>query len=925
MLEFVRIFFQKITEAGDNKDKNIATITFIGAIAAWVALPAYIALFYFTKTWQFEYLIYNNLALAIGLSLNYGLTRLRIRYIPAWITAIIVEVTFVLVNYFVKGLGIILASIMLVIVINIALQGMSFRPAIILLGTAIIATIACVVLDLFNFFPDRISTPAWLQQIIIVIGGTVILLLSINFIQSLQLSSIKTQLSIAFLLIAFIPLVTVLISTFITQNQDLKTIQNQELKQLASEISDSLDRQLIILINQTETHAKLPSIKKYLSGEDIALLETFSVLSEQNPFIVSYGLLNTQGVTLLDVRSFRIGQNNANTGWFRETMTRRSGYISEIIYDENLVRPVFYVSAPVFNESQEIIAVLRVQYDADLLRVALIERTEKTGSNLTALILDPNKIIVAHSSQPELQLKTLSKLRNEQISALQAASQLPPGSAESLSADLENLEQALKTASSAEFFNARLANNQENEDTVIVYKMINKNWDVVVGQINNFDLGGLLLANMLPIIVAAIIMISVIFAATIMSGFVAAPINSLALIAKEVGKGNLDITSGISRNDEIGTLARAFDDTNTQLRSILQNMELRVAQRTNELADANALMSRRAEQLKTISSVARAVSNLQSLKLLLPQITEEISKSFGYYHVGIFLLDPSGQHAILRAANSEGGQKMLSRGHRLRVGQVGIVGYVTGVGKARISLDVGDDATFFNNPDLPETHSEMALPLKTGGNVIGALDIQSKATAAFTKEDIELLSLLADQISAAIENSRLYEETRTALAEAQLIFSKTVQTNWNEITETEKSAFQFRNGQITEIILQPNLSEENDEELILPISIRGEKLGSLKIKAPIKREWNEQDVRIFQSIVDRLGFALENARLFRNAQRLVSKERVIGEITDKIGQSVNLDNILQTAAEELGRLISDSEITIQFSEDTDLGPLKEQS
>ncbi len=386
------------------------------------------------------------------------------------------------------------------------------------------------------------------------------------------------------------------------------------------------------------------------------------------------------------------------------------------------------------------------------------------------------------------------------------------------------------------------------------------------------------------------------------------------MVAKEIGRGNLHISTGISRQDEIGTLARTLDETTNQLRNLLQSMEARVMQRTDELAQANALISQRAEQLKTISNVARAVNNLQSLQILLPQITEEISRAFGYYHVGIFLLDAGGQYAVLQAANSEGGRRMLNRGHRLRVGQVGIVGFVTGIGKPRIALDVGDDATFFNNPDLPQTRSEMALPLKSGNTVIGALDIQSEKPAAFTKEDIDVLSLLADQISIAIQNARLYEETRSALAEAQLIFSRNIRQSWSEIISSGKNAFRYVNGQVLEGRKPDDMLEENSSALELPIVIRGETLGYIRIEPQTHREWSEQDTRIFQSITDRLGFALENARLFRDAQRVVSKEQVIGEITDKISRSVNLENILQTAVEELGRIIGDSEVMIHIGD-----------
>ncbi len=176
------------------------------------------------------------------------------------------------------------------------------------------------------------------------------------------------------------------------------------------------------------------------------------------------------------------------------------------------------------------------------------------------------------------------------------------------------------------------------------------------------------------------------------------------------------------------------------------------------------------------------------LETLLSQVTNLISERFDFYHVGIFLVDPAGQYAVLRAANSEGGQRMLARQHKLRVGQVGIVGYATGTGQARIATDVGEDAIYFNNPDLPRTRSEMALPLKDGEKVIGALDVQSMKSNAFSTEDIELFNTLADQVAVAIVNSRLYEETQQALKEMQEINRQYLRQSWSEkLDESEQT------------------------------------------------------------------------------------------------------------------------------------------
>ncbi|MBK8821537.1 MAG: GAF domain-containing protein [Anaerolineales bacterium] len=209
--------------------------------------------------------------------------------------------------------------------------------------------------------------------------------------------------------------------------------------------------------------------------------------------------------------------------------------------------------------------------------------------------------------------------------------------------------------------------------------------------------------------------------------------------------------------------------SNQQLQELTQNLEQRIQQRTTDLEEASALSEKRARQFEAITRISSTITSVQNLQELLPRISEVISRQFGFYHVGIFLTDASRQYAVLSAANSDGGRKMLKRSHQLKIGEQGIVGYVTGTGKPRVALDVGEDIVFFNNPDLPETHSEMALPLQIAGNIIGALDVQSIEPNAFSVEDVNILSVLADQVSLAIQNARLFDQSAKLLSESEAI------------------------------------------------------------------------------------------------------------------------------------------------------------
>ncbi len=361
--------------------------------------------------------------------------------------------------------------------------------------------------------------------------------------------------------------------------------------------------------------------------------------------------------------------------------------------------------------------------------------------------------------------------------------------------------------------------------------------------------------------------------------------------------------------------------TNIALEEERANLETRVKERTQAL-------EHRAVQLRTAAEVGNVAASIRDLDSLLHQTVRLLSNRFGFYHAGIFLLDETEEFAVLRAANSEGGQRMLHRNHKLEVGRVGIVGYVAKTSEARIALDVGQDAVFFNNPDLPDTRSEMSLPLNVAGRVLGVLDIQSTQSQAFTKEDIEIMRVVADQLAIAIENSRLLAESQAAIEATRRAYGEIAVEAWKQLLETEPNLGFVSTGRETRplVLARDDVSPEASEavfqshpvtsadqvKLFAPISVRGQSIGTLRLVKPNQERWTENEIQIVQSLSDQLSGALEGARLFDEAQRQAAKEQIIGEITSKISASINMRNVLRTAAEELGRAIPGSEVVIQF-------------
>ncbi|HVF26071.1 MAG TPA: GAF domain-containing protein [Anaerolineales bacterium] len=362
--------------------------------------------------------------------------------------------------------------------------------------------------------------------------------------------------------------------------------------------------------------------------------------------------------------------------------------------------------------------------------------------------------------------------------------------------------------------------------------------------------------------------------------------------------------------------------SNRQLIELRDLLELRVQERT-------AALEKRATQLQIVASVARTIVAIKDIDSLLPEITRLVSEQFDFYHTGIFLVDEANDYAVLQAANSEGGRRMLDRHHRLRLDSNSIVGYATSRGEPRIALDVGADAVYFNNPDLPDTRSEMALPLRAGRQTIGALDVQSTETNAFSQEDISVLLTLADQVAIAIENARLFGESRSALSESQSTIEKYVKQAWGSFSKQMiHTGFVFdgtqvvplkkgaRREQIKAAMETGRLSlEKASSTIAIPLRLRGQTIGVLDVRSKSgQREWTRDEISMLKAAAERAALALENARLVDSAQRRAARERTIGEIAARIGTASNVDSIIQTAVEELGRKLSGAaEVTLELS------------
>ena len=268
----------------------------------------------------------------------------------------------------------------------------------------------------------------------------------------------------------------------------------------------------------------------------------------------------------------------------------------------------------------------------------------------------------------------------------------------------------------------------------------------------------------------------------------------------------------------------------------------------------------------------------------------------------LFIIEESGAWAELADATGHAGRILKERNHRLTLSGNSMVGFAITNRKARIALDVGEESIRFENPLLPDTRSEIALPMIVGEHVIGALDVQSKVESAFSERDVAVLQNMANQVAVAFENARLFQSSQTLIEEMKLTNQRYLLSSWSELTRaTGKIEYQTKSA------VSP------DEELHsaeIPLTVRDQILGELVVQGD--EEWTPEQKRLLEAVATQTAFALENARLLGESQQTALRERIASGITERIWASQSVDGILQTAIRELGRALEASEATIEL-------------
>ncbi|MBN2387735.1 MAG: GAF domain-containing protein [Anaerolineales bacterium] len=877
-----------------------AITTFVPALGILAAL-GYMAIYFTTAAWQMIAAALVGLFAATGFALARILLRKGQHWTAAVITTITPAMTVTTLTLFWSGVTGVIIIMVFVIPNLLVLLGMP-RDQRRWIGplTSLVAVVVIAILE--NIQPvarlavTDLAILRWLGPLILVLGGILGLLI---MIQGITTGRLLTRLLVAFLIIVLVPMAALAILTTTERIQADRTTATTGLEATINRKETAIrtwflgaESDLLLVAQDPQALFYMRGLLTRPAGEGseqmhARIVDRFYVMLYSSNRLREIFLMNMDGIVVADTISIYEGVDHQYQEFFWQG--RNGLFLNPPFYFRTVDEITMIVSYPVEDENGQTIGVLAARVNMRQLNT-LIALTDTDHDATLIYLVDANSDLLTST-------------------AIGASQQI------------ENA--GIRAAIAAQRNGTLEYQNHTGTPVIGTYHWLPEIRSVLLAELPvavvYAEAGGLLTTSIVVTLAAAVIaVIGALF--TIRS--LSTPLTTLTNAARQIAAGNLDVQATVENEDEIGELTQTFNDMTSQLSSLVTDLEARVAERTRDL-------ERRSVELQTAAEVARDASIAENMDELLSRAARLIHERFGFYHVGIFLVDENNEFALLRAAGGEAGQLMLASKHKLRVGETGIVGFVTQTGESRIALDTGTDAFHFRNPLLPYTHSEMAIPFKVGDRVIGALDVQSDKTNAFDQNDIAVMQVMSDQLAVAIEKARLLQEVAQSVTEMERSYREYTSRTWRSFIQKarQQQGYRFEGIAPEPIDVAPESSQEvlrrgesvvfppannrNGSILAVPVRLRGQTIGTLDLHFD-NPDVLPETVALVEEAASRLALALENARLVQDAQRLATRERQVNLITSQIQQATDLDRVLQNTIRELGNTLGVPRTFIQI-------------
>ena len=812
----------------------------------------------------------------------------------------------ILLTFFWQGVYPLSIAIALIPPISTVRAGISRRYYPVLALITILSIVAVLFTEARSSF-DRLQngTPASIASIVFLIAAS-LLLATISIIsENKNFKRLQSLLLTSFIIIVTIPTIMAAVLSAVgtfTNNQTqtfntLRTISNLKKNQL-----DALIRgyQSDAGKLQADSGFTLNALNVLAGGEQDSLIIQNSKRVARSRveniigFVAEYKevmILNTQGDVLISTIPQNEGLNFESQLFFRQGTLRLHMGFAEVpaFGSENLI-----VATPIYDVDGRVIrGILVIRSDAGSIR----ELMESTPG-----FEEADTYLVDRAFNPVTNTRTTVDTVSTQAS----------------------LEAILNNVAGGQ----GIYENYENESVLGYYEWFEP---MQVAIISEVPLSTVVFNSTRALVGSAVLaffIISMAVAAVAISAHsIVNPITVLAQTTESFAAGKLSARAPIERQDEIGALAKSYNQMAAQLQEIIGRLEQRVNDRTRDLENQT-------QRLRLAAEIARDAASARSLNELLGRSVQLTSERFNFQHTGIYLLDKNHEFCVLTASSSEEGKQLIANIYRVRVGEPGLVGRVAATGEARIAHESEPDGAYLSGAAFPDIRSQIALPLKSNKNVIGVLDIQTIEANAFSEEDTAILQTLADQLATAIERTRLLQEVESSLQELESAYGRYTREGWSQLTggtQTGIKGYRFDNIRLEQIRELPELektvletgktvsasSKNADKQTTvgIPVKLRGQTIGVISVR--LKEDHGDDTVSTVELASERLASALESARLYEEARLRADREQSISQVATAISSSTSYEDILQTTVREIGTTLKNAEVSIQILDQAD--------
>lgn len=722
--------------------------------------------------------------------------------------------------------------------------------------------------------------------------------------------TLRVKLIITFIVVSVLSIAIVAVSSSFITRQALIREANQRLLAAANQTSSNLNNFVQTNLNAIRTEAQTPVLAEYLqlspeqrpgSPQEAEVIELLSALSRKDPtFISSYALIDKIGIDVADTFPADINRVKLTEDYFQTPLETGLPYVSPVRFSESVKQFSIYFSSPVRDGDDHIIGVLRVRYNAGVLQQLVGQSNNLAGDRSFAILLDEYGIRLADGFKPDLILTSIVPLEIGLLANLRQAGRLPLGPVADASTNLPDLAQGIAQANSGgdqNFIATPHPGAELGQAAVVQLKpqsISTFTWTVMFVQPRSAFLAPVVTQTPVTIVLTVLIAILMAVVAFGVSQFLSQPIVQLTGVARQITAGDLAVRAPESAKDETGQLAAAFNAMTDQLRELISTLEVRVRERT--------------QALETAADISLRLATILDVDEALQYVIDRLQTEYDFYHTHVYLLDQKSDMLVMTKGYGKVGQMLKEQGHSLEMGQ-GIVGTVASTNQPFVSNDVNQVLNFVRNRYLPNTNSELAVPLRKGDRVLGVLDIQSQHLNRFAPEDVSLIQSIANQIAAVVDNARLLEEMQLTLQAVERLNRRITRESWGEtITEIEVPGYRFqrKRGEVgpdrdtwlapmkqaaaqRQLVKQtyPGNGQPLQTELAVPLMLRGEIIGVLGVKREETPDWAEEEVSAVEAVANQVALALENARLAKEQEKTIEKLKEVDRIKSEFLTSMS--------------------------------------